>query len=288
MTSTSSSHDHAPTATSHRHGYGHGMAETLDLDAAVLGEQLTAIVAGLPAPSSVRRIVDLGAGTGSGTLALLGRFPDARVVAVDGSAEHLAQLQEKCEQAGMIGDRIETVQADLDAGWPDLGRADLVWASASLHHVADPGRALRAVRDLLAPGGLLAVVELAGPPRFLPDWAPEFRPGVETRAHAAADRRINATMPTRGADWGPMISAAGYTLVAEDTVTVDEPRPHSEAVARYAQLVLGGLRGAAVDELADDDLAALDELLDAASPRSVLRRDDLRVRAERGVWAARP
>ena len=37
--------------------------------------------------------------------------------------------------------------------WPDLGPADLVWASASMHHMADPDRTLARVRDTLRPGG---------------------------------------------------------------------------------------------------------------------------------------
>jgi hypothetical protein len=48
------------------------------------------------------------------------------------------------------------------------------------------------------------------------------------------------------------------------------------------------LRGALADDLAADDLAALDELTDSRGPRSVLRRDDLVVRIDRTVWAARP
>jgi hypothetical protein len=41
------------------------------------------------------------------------------------------------------------------------------------------------------------------------------------------------------------------------------------------------------DRLSADDLTALDHLLDTGSPASILRRDDLAVRTERTVWAAR-
>jgi len=39
--------------------------------------------------------------------------------------------------------------------------------------------------------------------------------------------------------------------------------------------------------LSAEDLTALDQLLDADSPHSILRRGDLAVRTERTVWAAR-
>lgn len=280
-------HDHPRSGPDHGPGpHADGQAEILDLDAEVLAEQLASIVAWLPLRSAPRRVVDLGAGTGAGTFALLDRFPEARVTAVDSSVEHLHRLREKACRAG-VGDRVETVPADLDAAWPDLGAPDLVWASASLHHMADPGGVLRGIRRRLAPGGLLAVVELAGLPRFLPDDAPADRPGLEARSHAAADRRTAAHMPHRGADWGVQLVAAGYAVEAQRTVAVDE-RPRSAAVGRYALLVLRRLRLALADELPAEDLAALDRLLDVDGPGSVLRRDDLVLRADRTVWVARP
>ncbi|MFI6512768.1 class I SAM-dependent methyltransferase [Streptosporangium sp. NPDC050855] len=273
-------HDHHPQDDT-------DLAEILDLDAEVLGEHIASIVAWLPLKTGPRHIVDLGSGTGAGTFALLDRFPEAHVTAVDASPGHLQRLRRKA-CARNADDRVRTVQADLDAAdWPDLGTPDLVWASASMHHLADPVRTLRTVRGLLAPGGLLAVVELAGFPRFLPEDAPKERPGLEDRCHAATERFHAERMPHRGADWGPMLVAAGFTLEGERTVTVNIEGPHDEAVGRYA---LGGLlriRGAAAQTLDAADLAALDRLLDTDGPGSILRRDDLVVRTERTVWAAR-
>jgi SAM-dependent methyltransferase len=284
-------HGHTPHhGGSHGHHPKHddsGQAEILDLDADVLAEHIAAIIAWLPLKSEPRQIVDLGCGTGAGTFALLERFPDAHVTAVDASAGHLQLLREKAYARGMQ-DRVRTVQADLDTDhWPDLGTPGLVWASASMHHMARPDRALADVHELLAPGGLFAVVELDGFPRFLPAHAPEGRPGLEERAHAATDSYHAEHVPHRGADWGPMLTAAGFTVEDERTITVNIEGNRSQAIGRYAHASLQRIRGAAAPALSPEDLVALDELLEVDSPHSILRRSDLAVRTERTVWAAR-
>ncbi|MEU0956736.1 class I SAM-dependent methyltransferase [Streptomyces niveus] len=284
MTPASHQHEHQQTDADHDHD--HDQAEILDLDAEVLAEHTASITAWLPVEAAPLHIVDLGSGTGAGTLALLRRFPGAEVTAVDTSAAHLHRLLEKAESEGVAG-QVRTVQADLDTGWPDLGTPDLVWASASMHHMADPDRILRQVHDTLAPGGLFAVVELAGFPRFLPADAPAERPGLEDRCHAALDRHHAEHMPHRGADWGPKLTAAGFTVEGERTITVNLGPPHTEAVGRYALSSLRRIRSGVAETLTAEDLAALDRLLDADGPHGILRRDDLTVRTERTVWAAR-
>lgn len=284
-------HTHTPHHGA-SHGHHHeqdtsGQAEILDLDAEVLAEHTASITASLPLQSGPRHIVDLGCGTGAGTFALLDRFPKAHVAGVDASAEHLQRLRTKACARG-VEERVHTVQADLDAAaWPDLGSPDLIWASASMHHMAHPEQALRTVHDTLAPGGLFAVVELAGHPRFLPENAPKDRPGLEERVHAAADRRQAEHLPHRGADWCPMLTAAGFTVEDELTITVNIEDDRSEAIGRYALGVLQRIRSVIADRLSLEDLTALDQLLDITSPHSIQRRDNLTVRTERTVWAAR-
>ncbi|MEU0464472.1 methyltransferase [Amycolatopsis sp. NPDC006131] len=278
------SHDH--------HGHDHhdadsAQAEILELDAEALAEHTTGIIRWLPLHGSPRQIVDLAAGTGAGTFALLDQFPEAHVTAVDTAPGHLRRLSEKACARG-VDAHVRTVLADLDeATWPDLGTPDLVWASGSVHHLADPGRALRAVHDLLAPGGLFVVVEMAGLPRFLPTTAPADRPGLEDRVHAAGDRLHARHLPHRGADWGPMLAAAGFVVEGELHVDVNVEGAGNPVVGRYALHALQRVRGAVAAELDREDLAALDRLLDVDGPHSLLRRDDLAVRTKRSVWAAR-
>lgn len=260
----------------------------LDLDAEVMAEHIAALTAWLPVHAAPTEILDLGAGTGTGSMALLRQFRHAQVNAVDASAEHLERLRATARAAN-LSDRVRTVQADLDAStWPDFGAPDLVWAAASMHHLAEPDRALRKIHDLLAPNGLIAVVELSGFPRFLPPTAPEERPGLEERIHAATQQQHAELMPHRGADWGPMLTAAGFTLQDSLIIDVDIESSPSNAVGRYALVVLQRVRQAVARALSAEDLVALDQLLDTSSPHSILRRSDLAVRTTRSVWVARP
>jgi hypothetical protein len=93
-----------------------------------------------------------------------------------------------------------------------------------------------------------------------------------------------ADMPHLGSDWGPRLAKAGFTVEAERQFVLDVTAPLPPATGRYAQASLRRMR-TGLDALSDADRAALDRLIDG--PESVLHRDDLRVRAERTVWAAR-
>jgi SAM-dependent methyltransferase len=265
------------------------MAALLDLDADVLHAHLSEVatwLADLTGGVPVRRILDLGCGTGAGTFTLLRRFEDAEAIAVDTSPQLLHHLRGRARDLG-VTDRVRTVEADLDAAWPALDDVDLVWASASLHHLADPDRALRGVFTALRPGGLLAVTELDGLPRFLPDELGLGRPGLEARCRATLAHRHAETLPHLGADWGPHLSRAGFTVETERPVTIALEPPLPESAGRYAQAVLRRMRAGLDGLMGTDDLSVLDLLIDNDGPESVLRRDDLTVRTERTVWLAR-
>jgi SAM-dependent methyltransferase len=283
--------------TRHEHQHDHpadtgdaALAELLDLDAEVLRAYLSEVtdwvhrLAGDPPP---RRILDLGSGTGTGALALARRFEEAEVIALDLSVPMLERLRDKARRLGVAG-RIRTVRADLDAAWPAVGgTVDLAWASNSLHHVADPDRVLTAVFGAIRPGGLLIVAELESFPRFLPGDLGIGRPGLEERCYAALAEAHSDELPHLGSDWGPRLTEAGFTVEAERRFTIDLTAPLPPAAGRYAQASLRRMRTALESRLSADDLATLDTLIDDHGPGSVLRRDDLTVRAVRSGWAAR-
>ncbi|MEU8379638.1 class I SAM-dependent methyltransferase [Streptosporangium sp. NPDC048865] len=255
------------------------LAELLDLDAEVLHDHLAELTAWLDdlTDRPPGHIVDLGSGTGTGTLALLERFPGARATALDLSPQLLHHLSKKAHGLGLAG-RLDTVQADLDAAWPELAPADLVWAASSLHHMADPGQVLARAFDALRPGGLLAVTEMDFFPRFLPGHTGLGR--LEARLHAALN-------DGPAADWTGALARAGFVLEARRPFTVDLPAPPPEATGRYARASLSRLRSHADGLLPGADLALLDTVLGDDGPDGILRRGDLTVRTTRTTWAAR-
>jgi ubiquinone/menaquinone biosynthesis C-methylase UbiE len=283
----------------HQHGHHHqdhaaadsdaDMAELLDLDAEVTHSHLaevTAWIRELAADPPPGRILDLGSGTGTGAFALLERFDQAEVIALDVSADMLQRLSGR---AGVLGvaDRIRTIQADLDTAWSAIDTVDLVWASRSLHHLADPDRVLAEVFATLRPGGLLVVAEIASFPRFLPDDLGLGRPGLEARCHALLAERQAAELPHLGSDWGPRLSRAGFTIEAERPFVIDLSAPLPAASGRYAQASLRRIRSAVDGRMSADDLAVLDTVIDSDGPDGVLHRSDLTVRNTRTMWAAR-
>jgi SAM-dependent methyltransferase len=255
------------------------LAEILDLDAEVLHGYHHDLITWISSLVPDRPlIVDLGAGTGTAALAFARRLPDAQVVAVDVAEPMLEQIQHKAREIG-VADRVRTVQADLDRSWPALGPADLVWASASLHHMADPDHALTQILAALHPGGVLAVAELTSFPRFLTD---EAGAALEERCHAAlAEMRAEAGMHI-GADWGALLAKAGFTVEAERRFDIALRAPLPAATGRYAEVSFQRMRHGLEGRADAGDLAALD-----AIAADVSGRDDLTVQAARTVWLAR-
>ena len=278
-------HDNHAHRVEHEHDPGHeaDLADMLDLDAEILGSYLDDMTAWAEkhAREVPDRVVDLGAGTGTGTLALARRFPQAEIVAVDSSASMLERIEASARRQGLTG-RLRVVQADLDVAWPEVGAVDLAWAALSLHHVADPDRMLSDLFAALNPGGLLVVIEMDSLPRFLPDDVGHGRSGLETRLHDAMAQDDWNAHP----DWRESLERAGFAMAAQQTFDI-EVSPAPPSLERYARMFLSRVRSALEDRLTIDDLDTLDHLFADESTNALLRRHDLTLRSSRTAWAAR-
>ncbi|QUH04717.1 class I SAM-dependent methyltransferase [Saccharopolyspora erythraea] len=237
-----------------------------------------------------RRVLDIGSGPGVAACRLAGLFPQAEVTAVDGTPELLARAEARAEQLGV---RLRTRVAEFPEGLDDLPAADLVWSAQAVHHVGDQQGALDRIARLVAPGGVLAIVEGGLPPRYLPRDFGFGKPGLQARLDAALEDRystMRAELPGSVPvveDWPRMLRDAGLTDARSRTFLVDHPAPLADAPRRLVRRLLERQRHALAEVLDPDDLKALDRLLDPADPEGVDKRADLFLLTAKTVHYAR-
>lgn len=174
----------------------------------------------------VRRVLDVGPGPGVGTCELARLLPDATVIALEPSASMADAIVARAASEG-VGERVQVRQGGLPEGLADLADIDLVWASMSLHHVADEVGALRALAGVMNPGGVIALVERGAPNRVLPDLGD---PGLAERLDAAYGEyfsHMRHTLPgeIESGDLAAMVEQAGLRVSsdAEEVVTHAPP-----------------------------------------------------------------
>jgi SAM-dependent methyltransferase len=247
-------------------------------------------------------LADIGCGGGGMAKALAEALPGATVVGVDADPDVLEQARQhtaglvRCELASM-DDGAEPLRRAIDAP------ADLIWASASVHHAADQQAAVDVLASLLAPGGRLALAEGGLPTRHLPWDLGIGEPGLELRLDLAQDRWFKVMRESLPGSvpmpygWTEALSRAGLTDATTRSVLTETPAPLSaerlDGVVRGFRTRIERMSGAghghghvvaAEEEWLDaEDLAVWKQLLDPDGPHFLGRRRDLAVLSVRSV-----
>lgn len=99
------------------------------------------------------RVLDVGCGPGTITADLAGRVAPGHVTAIDPSPDAVAETARLTAEAGNVTAVVGDVYTD--GGWQRSGPFDVVHAHQVLQHVPDPVEALRRMRALCAPGGVV-------------------------------------------------------------------------------------------------------------------------------------
>jgi len=105
------------------------------------------------------RILDVGCGPGTITTDLASRVPQGFVLAIDPSAEVIEKSRNHAKEQGVTNVRFEV--GDV-FNWKDVegveeGGFDIVHAHQVLQHLQDPLGALKEMKRLTKPGGVVAV-----------------------------------------------------------------------------------------------------------------------------------
>lgn len=106
-------------------------------------------------------VADLGSGGGYFTFRLADAVgPDGKVYAVDVDTGMIEFLERKAQEDGYPN--VQTILAHYDDPLLPPGQVDLLFTSNTYHHLQDRVAYFRRVREYLAPGGRVAVIDFRG------------------------------------------------------------------------------------------------------------------------------
>ncbi|WP_142000594.1 class I SAM-dependent methyltransferase [Amycolatopsis cihanbeyliensis] len=252
------------------------------------------LVADLPPEPTV---VDVGSGSGGMSAALAGALaagPGGTIVLLDAVDELLDAARTAAAGAGR-GITVDTVVADAGtAGVRDLvPPADLIWASAVVHHLPDQQAAIDRLVAALRGGGRLALAEGGLDQRLLPWDLGVGKPGLEGRLQAAREGwflELRTSMPDAVRmpyGWSTALGKAGLVDVTSFTYLVDHPAPATGPVLDYALERLSWLAETTDDRIDQEDRDALGLLLDPRTPEYLGNRTDVFLKYARTVHYGR-
>jgi SAM-dependent methyltransferase len=114
------------------------------------------------------RIADIGVGQGWSSIALAQAFPRAQVDGLDLDPASISAARDNAAGAGLPEERVAFHLRD--AGDPALaGQYDLALAIECIHDMPRPVDVLRAMRQLVGPGGTVLIVDERVPDQFTPN-----------------------------------------------------------------------------------------------------------------------
>jgi ubiquinone/menaquinone biosynthesis C-methylase UbiE len=176
----------------------------------------------LPRLAPDHTVLDVGCGPGTITADLAGRVPAGTVTAVEITADALQLARAEIAARGLTNVRFAV--ADVHAlDFPD-DTFDVVHAHQVLQHVADPVLALKEMRRVCKPGGVVAVRDSDyGGFRWFPEspaldaWRTAYQTlAASNGGHPDAGRRLRSWALAAGFPSGSVTATASFWVYADD------------------------------------------------------------------------
>lgn len=154
------------------------------------------------------RLLDAGCGPGSITAGLAEAVAPGEVVGVDVSPDAIAAASRLATERGVPNVRFEV--ADLHALPFGPGSFDAVFAHAVLQHVPDASRAVRHLRRVLRPGGVIGLADADYGGSVIAPRPPALRKAVALMTRV---RRFSGGDPFVGGKLRQLLAAGGFVDV---------------------------------------------------------------------------
>jgi SAM-dependent methyltransferase len=222
------------------------------------------------------RVLDAGCGTGEGLAGLARSVGDSGLaLGLELSQPHLAGAR------ALLPPAVAIVQADLLRAPLRAAQFDLVWTVNTVNHLRDPVAGVRALSELVKPGGRVALGQSALLPDLLFAWDARLERVTNEAVreyyrdrYGLSEQQLTGVRAIVG--W---LRSAGLRNVAVRTWPIERIAPLDAASEEYLrEVIFRGTWGERLRPyLSADDFRQLAHLCDPQSTEYALRRIDLHV-----------
>lgn len=209
----------------------------------------------LPHLGPGQRLLDVGSGSGTITADLAELVAPGQVTALENSDDAIALTRAECDQRWI--DNIDFAVGDVHAMNFADDTFDVVHAHQVLQHVADPVQALREMRRVCRPGGIVAARD-SDYSAFT--WYPEVPELDEWRELYRQVARSNGGEPDAGKHLVAWAHAAGFSHVwaSADAWCFATPGRARFWGAMWAERIL---HSAIADQIVDEGFGTTEDLM---------------------------
>ncbi len=237
--------------------------------------ELREVIAGLPIREG-DKVVEIACGDGAYTPWLAGRVgPGGAVLAIDISPDYLRVARAESSRTAVAA-RVAHASARIERLPLPSGAFDLAWCAQSLYSLSDQLEAIRAMADLVRPGGTVAVLENDTLHHLVLPWPVEVELAVRrAEFEAFAERDGSPGRYYIGRRLAELFSDAGLDQIHASSFAATRQAPLDAPTRAFLVAYLEGVRGRVVDRLDPATRRTFLELADPSSEAGLLNQPNL-------------